>query len=319
MGLRTYFFLYLSLLCTWHSQGQNLVPNPSFEESTACPSAYSQLNHCVPWFSKTQGTPDYFDSCSSYFTIGVPSNWAGNQKARTGNAYVGIYVSQRYLFPNIREYISAPLLQPLQRGVFYYVSFYASLADNSSHGTYQLGAFLSDSNFAAVDNWLMKAKPQILNTASNSLINSENWVRVQGVYEAKGNESFITIGNFFSDSAAQFQNQPDSRPWNLSYYYIDDVLLTPCDSNPALCEPMGNYEIKVYPNPTSGEFTVYKTTAKPLSLKVYNDISQLVMEMELTDYKSKVSLADFSEGIYFVRFFEGSENVSNQKVLRHKE
>jgi hypothetical protein len=82
---------------------------------------------------------------------------------------------------------------------------------------------------------------------------------------------------------------------------------------------MGNYEIKVYPNPTSGEFTVYKTTAKPLSLKVYNDISQLVMEMELTDYKSKVSLADFSEGIYFVRFFEGSENVSNQKVLLHDE
>ena len=40
---------------------QNLVPNPSFEDYTSCPTSVAQITLATPWVTPTTGSPDYFN------------------------------------------------------------------------------------------------------------------------------------------------------------------------------------------------------------------------------------------------------------------
>src|SRR4051812_24988935 len=96
--------------------GQNLIPNPSFEDTIGCPFTVGQpssdeLLHAPPWYTTTRGTSDYFNQCNSAM-VGVPNNYFGYQTAYSGVAYAGVW--SRFNTANYREYISAPLLNSLQ-------------------------------------------------------------------------------------------------------------------------------------------------------------------------------------------------------------
>ncbi|MBK5286545.1 MAG: hypothetical protein JJE25_14195 [Bacteroidia bacterium] len=61
-----YFFL-LVIACIAKPSfvlAQNLVTNPSFEDTVACPFGASQLNFATGW-SSYWGTPDYFNLCGT--------------------------------------------------------------------------------------------------------------------------------------------------------------------------------------------------------------------------------------------------------------
>ena len=96
-----------------HAQA-NLVPNPSFEAFTACPSNSSQLLNALPWYGEPVNSSDYYNTCGSN-GYGIPINISGNEQAKNGNAYSGIYL---YInaFPNAREYIEAQLIDTLENG-----------------------------------------------------------------------------------------------------------------------------------------------------------------------------------------------------------
>ncbi|HZV44348.1 MAG TPA: hypothetical protein VFF90_07710, partial [Saprospiraceae bacterium] len=60
---------------------QNLLPNPSFEVYTTCPTNYNtgEPLQCIPWTKATQGTADYFNVCAFGNNVGVPANYFGSQ------------------------------------------------------------------------------------------------------------------------------------------------------------------------------------------------------------------------------------------------
>ena len=76
------------ILITLQSVGQvNLVPNPSFEDYTQCPTGFDQIDRATGW-SSYAASPDYFNSCAnSSGAVGVPSNTWGYQNAKDGNGY----------------------------------------------------------------------------------------------------------------------------------------------------------------------------------------------------------------------------------------
>lgn len=129
------FFLVTTVAFTLTvAQGQNLVPNPSFENLVSCPTSFGELSVAVSWGSPTWGTPDYFHVCNgSGNFVGIPIHYLGTQYARTGNAYAGFSAIE--IGYNYREYIQAQLPNPLQTGIKYYVKFYVSLADSSKYAT----------------------------------------------------------------------------------------------------------------------------------------------------------------------------------------
>src|SRR5690606_34959539 len=122
----------LFILATCFSlKGQNLVPNPGFEDITTCPGP-NEVNNALPWTSATVGTPDLFNICDVENGVSVPSNWQGNQEPHSGNGYAGFYVFNSFAL-HFKEYIQASLLAPMEAGEVYWVSFYVSLSDNSMY------------------------------------------------------------------------------------------------------------------------------------------------------------------------------------------
>ncbi len=118
----------LLILCLFFCQfslGQNLVPNPSFEDTLQCPNGGGEIDYAIGWSSYGH-TPDYFNSCDTGFE-NIPSNYAGFQYAHFGNGYAGLIC---YYTPvsNLREYIGIQLSQPLNVGQTYFASFYVSMA-----------------------------------------------------------------------------------------------------------------------------------------------------------------------------------------------
>ena len=102
------FLLFFISLC-WNLEGQNLFPNPSFEDTIQCLDN-GHIDNVDQWFNPTLATPDYFNSCTTG-NFGVPVNAYGNQTARTGQAYTGIVSIINS--SGWREYLQVELTSPL--------------------------------------------------------------------------------------------------------------------------------------------------------------------------------------------------------------
>jgi gliding motility-associated-like protein len=205
---------------------QNLVPNPGMENYTQCPSSDGVVYYAAPWISPTTGSTDLFHSCAgtncglSFPYVCVPTNWTGEQMPHSGEGYAGFFVTwdgaQDY-----REYVQAPLTEPLVAGNVYTVSFYVSLADDGQRATSNIGAHLSTNAISGSDYFpLTCCSPQV--EATSVIVDKEGWTLISGCFTAAGGEQYITIGNF--DLYANSTFVPVAGGGTLhSYYYLDDV------------------------------------------------------------------------------------------------
>jgi OmpA-OmpF porin, OOP family len=201
----------------------NRIINGGFEMYDSCPNipgqvANPQVPHSKGWTVPTNGTSDYFNSCSLISSsVNVPFNTFDYQLAFEGNAYTGFFALEEQ---NYREYIQTKFSRPMIRGNQYEIRFRVSLAASSTRAISSLGAFLSDYQ---IQDYTTEANlhviPQIENPAGNYLDDSIGWTLISGIYTALGNEQYITIGNF-RDSAGTDANPPGYR---VVYYFIDDV------------------------------------------------------------------------------------------------
>ena len=212
---------------------QNLVPNWSFEDTVGCPYLPGKIDLANFWYTSTDGSPEYYNSCSSLY--GIPSNNWGNQNALTGQGYCGVYI-----YPTLKEYASIKIKDTLKSNHYYNIRFFVSLADDVNYAVDNIGIYFSPDSFH-VDTFInLPFIPQIENNSTNPLTNKNNWVEISGIYLASGNENYITIGNFNSDSTTD-------TVWvgggvsNSAYYYIDDVSVTPCTNDTTIdttfCSP----------------------------------------------------------------------------------
>lgn len=195
--------------------GQNLVPNPSFEDISTCP--LNLTDWTADYWGPVAGSSDNFHSCASPIWEGVPMNFQGFQYAHTGNAYAGLYT---YVWNSgqYREYIQAPLTETLQADHCYEVGCWINLADNTC-GIDRFGILLTPD--AATG--LLGASPQVdwVQAYMNDTI---SWIYISGSVLATGNEAYISIGNFEPD----VRTHVDPDCWesvDLSYYYVDDVIV----------------------------------------------------------------------------------------------
>lgn len=225
------YVLILWILCFHFSVSQNLVLNPSFEEYKRCPSLIGGFNsNVINWSTPNFGTTDYFNSCSK--EVGN-INFFGNQKARTGNGFGGMYVMAP---ENYKEYIQGKLSNALATEKKYKITFYMSLAENCSHAIRDLGIlFLKEPLKQDSDKFINLNK--VLNEVANSYfvsINSqdyynekEGWEKVTFEYEAKGFETHFIIGNFNRNNKISKIKVHNTQDPDASYYYIDDISVLP--------------------------------------------------------------------------------------------
>lgn len=233
---------------------QNLVPNPSFEEVTRCPHSFStsKSDFIVPgWESPTNGTPDHFHGCS-WGEADVPFNWAGSSNARTGKAYAGLYVwNKRDDDKNYREYIQCELAESLVEGEKYVLEFYFKLAPYSVFACNRMGMLVTQQPIQLSNDQVIEQEPS-LSVEKDTSVTKEtgSWEKAQIIYQAKGGEKYITIGNFYKNNQTKFTRLPfrigkSGMLTTSAYYYIDDVSVKEVDSLKKKVIPTPNADFKV--------------------------------------------------------------------------
>ncbi|MFM7488477.1 MAG: OmpA family protein [Cytophagales bacterium] len=218
----------LALLFGTAGWGQNLVPNPSFEEYFNCPGTYNYATDgklAPGWFSPTSGTPDLYNECSRG-DAGVPTNWAGYSKPYTGKGYAGIYCYVKG--KEYREYLQTKLIEPLRKGIEYYIEFFFRLSSNSKYSIDRIGLQFSDSM-----NWQSHDKTRYLPTFEYRMASAYSrsmgiWNKCRFFYTAKGGEQYLTIGNFSDDVSTgtfhiTFSKAKEPMLDRGAYFFIDDV------------------------------------------------------------------------------------------------
>ena len=223
--------LVLTLLLPDAAKAQNLVPNPSFEENQGCPGGFGNLSVATAWFSPTDGTPEYFNTCSTAGSVGVPNNWLGSQTALSDTSYAGFYA---FAPDNVREYLAVKLSQPLQNGEAYCVSFNLSRADFTYIAVGGIGAYFSTDSVGVLNgSQPLNFTPQVQHQGS-PIANDDDWTSVTGTFEADGNYGWLIIGNFAdnantdtTDLSIPGAEGPFSQQ---GYYYADEISVTQLQS-----------------------------------------------------------------------------------------
>lgn len=185
------------IICLFFSltiaHGQNLVPDGSFEQNTACPLA-GNVNYNAYWINPTSGSPDYYDTCLNSWINSVPTNAMGSQNA-FGGAYVGLITG---FVSDFKEYVQVKLIDTLRAGKLYCVGYYVSLAGKSAYASNAPQAYFSHTAISSTSSAYFPYSPQI--TSLTIISDTLNWTYITGTFTASGGEQYLTIGNYYSDA-----------------------------------------------------------------------------------------------------------------------
>lgn len=302
--------LLIAVCCflTQTSEAQiNLVPNPSFEDTVACPTFLTQIDRATGWMSFSY-TPDYFNACASSnvpVSVSVPHNIWGDQTAYTGNAYAGFAAYSVGSLLSIREYVCTQLIQPTVPLQKYYVSFYVSSSFAYTNGfnpgvaCNNIGMKLTTHSYSPSNPLIPDNLAQVVN---HSIVNDTiNWVKISGSFIADSVYDFLCIGNFFVDSLTNYvligANSGDA------YYYLDDVKLS-TDSAfvNSIVETKDNGYINIFPNPARDWIVVEGRNLK--SIEVFDLCGRLLIpKMLVSSFKTEVDISSFSSGIFLFKIY----------------
>jgi hypothetical protein len=314
MFKRSIVFLFCVLFIKAH--GQNLVPNPSFENYSTCPTNQDQLNYATPWLQPTNNTPDYFNGCANPTLIGTPINIAGYQNAKTGNAYAGF--GSYYNCPDCREYIEVPLIDTLIQNKKYCVSFYVSLADSSYNGLSSIGAYFSDTLINDQSTpFVLPVVPQINSSLQIPLIDTANWMLVSDTFVANGGERYMVIGTFASDSQLIVTNiRPNPSNYKWVYYYIDDVSVIDI-GYVGIQSPTLKNNISLFPNPSDGTFQLKGNFPENSQLHIYNLLGEeTIQPISLPQGNQTIPVElSLAGGIYIYRIISGKDMLHEEKLV----
>jgi OmpA-OmpF porin, OOP family len=232
--MRSIILLFFGVTGFSSAVAQNLIPNPGFEVYSGCPGGHTERRaefRVHDWTSANDGTPDHFHECSTG-AADVPHNWAGVAQAHEGQGYVGLYMWMSN-GRNYREYIQAKLTTPLVKDSLYTIEFHYKLSSYSKYSIDRIGLLLTDS---AVRFQKDKA-PNVtatFNVIKDSALTETTglWEKAKWQFRAVGGEQFITLGNFWDDNIThhyniRFREAQQEMLKDASYYYIDDLQLTP--------------------------------------------------------------------------------------------
>ncbi|MEO5571233.1 MAG: T9SS type A sorting domain-containing protein [Bacteroidia bacterium] len=309
------FFLFLLLFTARVGFGQNLVPNWSFEDTVFCPTGPDQMNGAVGWSSFSQ-SPEYFNSCNNG-SVGIPYNTFGNQNALHGNAYGGFITSIGG--QNYREFIGSQLVQPLDSGIKYFVSFYVSRGSNLGvqRASNKIGIKFSLDSYSNINPQPIDNNAQVF---TDSIIEDTlNWVKIFGSFIADSGYQYLSIGNFFDDSLTSVVIFDTIVP-GVAYYYLDCVCVAEdsltCNSYVGINKHNSNLQIDIYPNPSQNIIFIESGVNDSFSFEFYNSVGELILRGYSKKNNITLDISKFSNGFY-VLMVRQKENTFIKKIIKN--
>jgi outer membrane protein OmpA-like peptidoglycan-associated protein len=193
--------------------------------------------------SPTDIKADLFSSSGSP-DVDIPLNIYGTEehiKEGDGEKYVGLVLYKPGKSAGGRSYVTIPLGNTknpitLKKNLKYCVEFSISLAESSKFSVNNISALFSKDLLPISTGAIYNSSDRLIKSQGNKVYSGfYGWEKVCNIYTAKGDEKFITIGNFDKNESTNFisvKKPKDSEIETLShsYYYIDNVFVTLIDN-----------------------------------------------------------------------------------------
>lgn len=304
----------LLFVASLRCKAQNLVPNPGFEESDTCSSMDFGVEGPLDWYS-ANGTPDYLQSCMPNGAVnGLPMNFFTYQEPFEGASCAGMVTYWQNGPIQYREWVMAPLLEPLVIGETYYCSFRANAGFGGNH-TYpqfwlannKVGMLFTMQDrpwnvgdpFPVPPNHAHIMYPQIL-------ADTVGWTLVSGSFVADSAYQYMMIGQFFSNALTdtlQFADPNSVSPWYpRGYTLVDAVCVSAspegCDLGQGVGELLGGSPV-LFPNPAKDQLIVGQRAGS--EAQVLDSVGRLLWQGRVTSDRWVLEVGSWARGIYVLR------------------
>ena len=290
----------------------NLVPNPSFEEYSACPEFAGDIDRATGWSSYRE-SPDYFNSCANA-GLSVPSNALGYQNANNGIAYAGVVTFAKNQSDG-REFFGSQLYQPLIAGAKYYFSLFISRAD-----TFTLDGATNNFGLRFSSQFFTETNPAPISNLSHfhfdSIVTDKNgWTKISGSFVADSSYAFLMVGNFYDDA-----HTDTLQCASVAYYYVDDVCVT-TDSLynehwSSVVSPGTAVPLDIYPLPADRELIVESPEVGAI-LTIVDVVGRQVHRDVLNGAVKRVNVAHLKSGAYLATIKHKNRNISKTIFIAH--
>lgn len=250
--MRGLFSFMISLFtCAGSTAQVNYVKNGDLEQYSRCPDQWNRVYYANGWRNARDSTlsnvgMEYYHSCANSMTpdvaVHVPVNVSFIQAPHSGSGLAGAHFyydkipspgSPPLPLPsNYRDYLQGHLSTTLNSGKNYCVTFYICMTEASGYGHNKIGAYLDNGNINISTDTpgseILTVIPQI--HTEDVITDTANWTKIEGIFTAIGNESIITIGNFYPNTAltSLYTNYWSALP-GYSYYLVDDISVVESD------------------------------------------------------------------------------------------
>jgi len=319
-SFRLILFLSYSLCFTSTNKGQNLVPNPGFEEGIVCPTQIGNVTtECNNWYASQftlvdsgwTTSPEWFHVCSDIDNLSPPNIiFTGFQPPFQGGGYVGMLV---YLLSGTyREHIGVQLSEPLQIGQQYLVEF--SLIRHNGSPALAINnmgfRFTTYSHFEDLEHGTDNFSHFHIDTVVTSV--SGEWTEASHVFTADSAYSYLHIGNFYDD---QSTNVDTILPSGVgSYYLIDAVSVTEWKTTDAHTEV--KKRIKIWPNPISGRVLHIEGLNDRIERVdlISSSGARIVTLPEFSQGEPTINIPEVTTGIYLIKIQTESQ-IYCEKVM----
>jgi hypothetical protein len=310
-------------------EAQNLVPNPGFEEADSCSDQLPPFAGIHDWYS-VNGSPDHLRSCLPYGDFrGLPMNFFTYQEPFEGESCAGVYTYLQNGQTEYREWIMAPLLEPLVIGQTYYGSFRVNAAFGGNHTypqhwlandkvgmrftTTAMPAWNDPNPYPVPPNQAHILYPQILS-------DTVGWTLVSGSFVADSAYQYLMIGQFFSNALTDTLHfSPQGVPWYWlprAYTLVDAVCVSPnpdgCDLGQGVGEVPASGPV-LFPNPAQDHLVVGKRAGA--EAQVLDAVGRLLWQGRITGNHWVLEVGSWARGAYGLRMVYQGKMESFKFVL----
>jgi gliding motility-associated-like protein len=168
----------------------------------------------------------------------------------------------------------------LEAGVTYYWCLFVSPGERYDFVANNLGIALTTTPYNQLQ--LYNLTSEIYGVNTSIILDTMNWVKIEGSFVAQGGERYLYIGNFHHDSVTQAIRVSTSgfSLLEAAYYFVDNIYL-----GEEACSPLENVELSIpnvfTPN-NDGINDQFKINIpyNTLSIVIYNRWGEMVFESD---------------------------------------
>lgn len=209
---------------------QNMVINGGFEP-VDCPSPGTTLFEIAPPWNEPHSVVEHYGPCSD---PGGP-NYNNNVAPQEGDGYIGLSGYGQFNVIYNREYALGRLVQPLQAGQRYRVSYWVHpvVVQNSN-----INAGINGPDvlfFENANDFTGLTDPQFYYSSDSALhpeepiTRTDQWTQVCLNFVAVGYERYVALGTFRLDDEVTAVGLNGAPTPELGYYLIDNLVVEPID------------------------------------------------------------------------------------------